>query len=573
METFRFNPIKHLRSIHTICLIMMLSGIFSFTAVAAENEERVPSTITNVTVFLNQAQVTRVAKVSLQAGVTHLVFDRVSPYINLNSIQVKTESNVTLLSVSQRNNFLLSEEKPTFILNLEDTLEALTHQLALINIRREALVLEKEVLAANKHIGGSNAGVKVEDLEDALTLFRKRTQEIGEELLKLNNQTTRLNTIHQKFKSQLDEYLNNKNGTVEVVVTLKALSPVNNTKVEWSYLVGNTSWTPFYDIRVKDTKSPIELVSKAYITQQTGEDWKNVILKLSTANPNESGSKPELDPLRLGFVKPEIKPIVIYEKRGRADIDAQDKAEEDERFDSAVSENAWGTYSPSLSLSGSGDGYGASHFSTGIGSVFNSDINVEFNVTSAYTIPSDNNPHQVDLTVSKLNGNYAYAAIPKLDKDAFVTVQVAGSDLVNQISGEANIYFDGTYTGKTYINGTSSDSALLSLGRDKRIQIQRTLLKDFSSKNFSGGSKKELNTWEISLRNTRKEPITIIVEDQIPVSTDKDIEVKLLNNGGATYDETTGKLTWRITLEAEKSQVLRFSFEIKYPKEKQLQPY
>lgn len=563
METFLFNTTKTSRFIHTICLIMTLSGIFSLSAHAADNEERVSSNITHVTVFLNQAQVTRVAKVSLQAGVTHLIFDRVSPYINLNSIQVKTESNVTLLSVSQRNNFLLSEEKPQFILNLEDTLDALNQQLALINIRREALTLEKEVLASNKHIGGQNSGVKVEDLEDALTLFRKRTQEIGEELLKLNNQSQRLNTIHQKFKSQLDEYLNNKNGTVEVVVTLKTLSPISNTKIEWSYLVGNTSWTPFYDIRVKDTKSPIELVSKAYITQQTGEDWKNVVLKLSTANPNESGNKPELDPLRLGFVKPTPQVMTLYDKKRLITVDkeAPEQTLENEG-DGAGASSIYGSFS-----------YSTLSFSTGISSVFNSDINVEFNVTSAYTIPSDNNPHQVDLTVNKLNGNYGYAAVPKLDKDAFVTVKVAGSDLVNQISGEANIYFDGTYTGKTYINGTSSDSSLLSLGRDKRVQIQRTLLKDFSTKSFSGGSKKEQNTWEISLRNTRKEPITIVVEDQIPVSTDKDIEVKLINNGGATYDETTGKLTWMITLDAEKSQSLKFSFEVKYPKDKIIEPY
>lgn len=141
------------------------------------------------------------------------------------------------------------------------------------------------------------------------------------------------------------------------------------------------------------------------------------------------------------------------------------------------------------------------------------------------------------------------------------------------MSGEANIYFDGTYVGKTFINGTTSDSMLISLGRDKRIQIQRVLLKDFSSKSFAGSSKKELNTWEINLRNTRKEPVTIIIEDQIPVSTDKEIEVKLLNNGNASFDETTGKLTWKITLDAEQSQAVRFSFEVKYPKEKIISTY
>ncbi len=202
-----------------------------------------------------------------------------------------------------------------------------------------------------------------------------------------------------------------------------------------------------------------------------------------------------------------------------------------------------------------------------------SEVNVEFNVTSAYSIPSDNNPHQVDLTMNSMNAVYAYGVVPKADKDAFVTAKVSGNDLVNQISGEANVYFDGTYTGKTFINGTSGDSIILSLGRDKRIQIQRTLLKDFSSKSFSGGIRKEHSTWEISIRNTRKEPVYIVVEDQVPISTEKEIEVKLLSNGGASYDEGTGKLTWNLMLEGEKSQSVKFSFEVKYPKEKLINPY
>lgn len=551
MEIFRCNKILSSTSGFKLLIWAVVSLVISTKLIAAENEVRVPSNITHVTVFLNQAQVTRVAKTNLQAGTTDIVFDRVSPYINIKSIQVKTEGNVNLLSVSHRNNFLANEDKPAFIVELEDTIAALNNQIALLGIRKEALNLEKEVILANKQIGGENSGVKVEDLEDALVLFRKRTQEIGEELLKLDGNLNRLNVIKNKFQSQLNVYLNNRNSSIEIVVTVKTLSAVSNTKIEWSYLVGNTSWAPFYDIRVKDTKSQLQLVSKANITQRTGEDWKNVVLKLSTANPNENGSKPELKTSYLYF--------------GRFGSGAGSG--------SGVELNSVVVGKKSNLINSKSEPDAAVGYSTGIAQTEHTDVNIEFNVTSAYTIPSDNNPHQVDLTTSNLEANYAYGTVPKLDKTAYVTAKVSGNDLVNQISGEANVYFDGTFTGKTFINGTSSDSLLLSLGKDKRIQVQRNLLKDFSSKTFSGGSKKELNTWEISVRNTRKEPITIVVEDQIPVSTDKEIEVKLLNNGGAEYDETTGKLKWSVTLEGEKSHILKFSFEVKYPKEKIISTY
>ena len=551
MEIFRCNKILSSTSGFKLLIWAVASLVISTKLIAAENEVRVPSNITHVTVFLNQAQVTRVAKTNLQAGTTDIVFDRVSPYINIKSIQVKTEGNVNLLSVSHRNNFLANEDKPAFIVELEDTIAALNNQIALFGIRKEALNLEKEVILANKQIGGENSGVKVEDLEDALVLFRKRTQEIGEELLKLDGNLNRLNVIKNKFQSQLNAHLNNRNSSVEIVVTVKTLSAVSNTKIEWSYLVGNTSWAPFYDIRVKDTKSQLQLVSKANITQRTGEDWKNVVLKLSTANPNENGSKPELKTSYLYF--------------GRFGSGAGSG--------SGVELNSVVVGKKSNLINSKSEPDAAVGYSTGIAQTEHTDVNIEFNVTSAYTIPSDNNPHQVDLTTSNLEANYAYGTVPKLDKTAYVTAKVSGNDLVNQISGEANVYFDGTFTGKTFINGTSNDSLLLSLGKDKRIQVQRNLLKDFSSKTFSGGSKKELNTWEISIRNTRKEAITIVIEDQIPVSTDKEIEVKLLNNGGAEYDETTGKLKWTVTLEGEKSQIVKFSFEVKYPKEKIISTY
>jgi uncharacterized protein (TIGR02231 family) len=551
METYRFRKLHitnyGLRIFVAACLVL-----FSNVALFAQTEQSINSTITNVTVFMDQAQITRVAKASLQPGNTNLVFSNLSPFINLNSLQVKTEGNVTLLSVSQRNNFLKNDEKPKAVIELEDTLNSVSQLIEFNRIKKEALILEKDVIVSNKHIGGANSGVKIEDLEDALVLIRKRTVEIGEELLKLVNQEKKLRTIHDKLQNQLAQLTGNENN-IEIVISVKTLANVNNSKIEISYITANASWQPFYDVRVKDTKSQLQLVSKANIIQYTGEEWKNVILKLSTSNPNEGGTKPELQPTYLssGQHIQRLTPRYLSEKvEKRADSDKAEVAEPNQ----TSSTSQWG-------------------LSAGNANAQHTDVNIEFNVTSAYSIPSDNNPHQVDLTVNNLDAVYAYGAVPKLDKDAFVTAKVSGNDLVNQVSGEANIYFDGTFVGKTNINGTTSDSILISLGRDKRIQIQRVKLKDFCSKTFTGGSRKELTTYEISMRNTRKEPIMLIVEDQIPVSNDKEIEVKTQNLAGATLDEATGKLTWIVKLEAEQSQTIRFSFEVKFPKEMQISEY
>lgn len=516
---------------------------------AAENEQRTPSAITNVTVFLNQAQVTRSAKVNLQPGITHLVFDKLSNQINTNSIQVKVDGKITLLSVSLRDNYLQPNEKSKEVIALEDSLASLNNSLNHFKADKETIVFQKDLMLANKNVGSTQVGVRSDELEDLMALYKKKLNEFRDDWFKLTNLETKYLAYKQNIENQLNQLtVDPNNHSPEIIVVLKTLSAIENASIEVSYLVNNASWKPFYDVRVKDTKSELQLVSKAYITQGTGENWKNVILKLSTANPNESGSKPSLNPSylqfkQLGYSDGALQEVVIKSRNALIDNTAAPQQKNEIVY------------------------------STGIAQTQQTAANIEFLVTSAYTIPSDNTPHQVDLTVTNLKAEYAYGAVPKLDKDAFVTAKVSGNDLVNQVSGEAYVYFDGTYVGKTYINGTTSDSMLISLGRDKRIQIQRTQLKDFSSKSLSGGTQKELNTWEISLRNTRKEPVTIIIEDQIPVSNDKEIEVKLLNNGGAEVDEATGKLVWKLILEPEKSISVKFSFEVKYPKGKVITGY
>ena len=552
METSRCKKVeskklKVKRSFASTFIFLCIFASLRLTTFA-QTEQKVSSTITSVTVFINQAQITRTAKISLDAGVTNLVFDKVSPFINLNSIQVRVDGKLTLLAVSNRRNYLKDDEKPKNIIQLEDSIQSIYYSIETLNNKKQSYQFEKDVMLENKHIGGAQNGLKPDDLDDALAIFRKRMNEVNDELQKLNMQEKKLTVIKQKIENQLREFQNTYNqNSPEIIVSVKTLSALNDVRIEMDYLTRNASWKPFYDIRVKDTKSPLQLVSKAFITQSTREDWKNVIIKLSTSNPNEGGTKPELQTDYLKYQQP----ISQTQSYSNAPTMRGARSEGGVLYDAVITRKE----------------------EVGIATIQQTAVSIEFNVTSAYNISSDNTPHQVDLTASNLDAVYSYGAVPKLDKDAFITAKVSGNDLVNQISGEANVYFDGTFVGKTFINGTTNDSLTLSLGRDKRIQIQRVKLKDFSSKTFSGSTKKELNTWEIKIRNTRKEPIQILVEDQIPVSSDKEIEVKLINAEKAKFDETTGRLSWLITLDPEQSQSVKFSFEVKYPKEKMISEY
>ncbi len=519
-------------------------------------ERKVSSVVSHVTVFNTQAQVTRTAKVNLEAGVFNIVFDKLSPYINMNSLEVKANAGLTILSVSNRNDFLNKNEKPNDILLLEDSLTSINAALADFKADKETIVHQKDLMLANRNVASNQTGVKADDLDDLMELYRKKLDDFKVNWFRLSNLETKYYGYKYQVEQQLAAYNNGKlTLNNEVILTIKAENNIQNAQIDLSYLVGNVSWQPFYDIRIKDNKSNVQFFLKANITQSTGEDWNNVNLKLTTANPAEGGIKPELQTNWLGFGKKIIPAMLASRKylrnRSQQSLSLEDTKEEEMlKKLSGVNSSEYKYLDVSQNM-----------------------FNTEFETNIAYTIPSDNQNHQVDLTSFAQSAIYGYSVVPKLNKEVFVTAQVLANDLINQISGEANVYYDGTFTGKTFISPTANDTLLLTLGKDKRIQVERIKLKDFSSKSLFGSTKKEQTTYEIKVKNTHKDTITLTIEDQIPVSNNSEIEVKLLEYQGATYDVNTGKLTWKMELKADESKSVKFSFEVKHPKDKQLTGY
>jgi uncharacterized protein (TIGR02231 family) len=177
----------------------------------------------------------------------------------------------------------------------------------------------------------------------------------------------------------------------------------------------------------------------------------------------------------------------------------------------------------------------------------------------------------VDIRKYDVKADYLYASAPKLDNDAFLLAKVTGWEEYNLLPGEANIFFEGTFVGKSYIDPTSvKDTLSVSLGRDKRIVVKREKLKDLTSRNFIGSTKKESYAYEVTVRNTKSESIKIVLEDQIPVSQNSQIEVNMLEYVGAKYNKDSGKLTWEMELKSNETRKLTYKFEVKYPKDKQV---
>jgi uncharacterized protein (TIGR02231 family) len=138
-------------------------------------------------------------------------------------------------------------------------------------------------------------------------------------------------------------------------------------------------------------------------------------------------------------------------------------------------------------------------------------------------------------------------------------------------SGEASLYFEGTFLGKTYIDlDATSDTLSTPLGKDNSIKVSRKLVKELSSKKLIGSNRTETKQYEIGVRNTKKVAVTLLLQDQYPIATNKEIDVDNVKAPDASIDENTGIATWSISLAPGQEKKVQLTYSIKYPKDKKV---
>ncbi len=195
-----------------------------------------------------------------------------------------------------------------------------------------------------------------------------------------------------------------------------------------------------------------------------------------------------------------------------------------------------------------------------------------YEIEDPYTVMNNGKNITVDLSSYEIDAMYEYYTAPKLDPSAYLTARIINWQELNLLPGEANLFFESTFLGKSLLDvSNAGDTLNLSLGKDKGVVVKRTLLKEYSSKKFIGNNKTDTRQYEITIRNNKQEPISIVVEDQLPISTQKEIEVQNTKYEGAKLEDDTQKLTWQLKLESKKETKLNFKYEVKYPKDKTVQ--
>lgn len=546
--------------------ILLLITTCSLSTGFAQNEQKieVSAPVQSAIIYLYGAEVTQSKTVNLNAGRNKVVFTGLSPKLNAKSIQVTTTGDVSILAISDEINYLAGQKQSSRIKQLSDSVTYIHDALALIENDRDAYNSEKNMLLKNESIGGTDKGVAVAELKLAADLFRSRIKEINAELFKLDKRTQTLNEALNKTSLQLSEVnAQNNQPTAEVTVLLNSTIKTNST-IELKYIVSDAGWAPSYDLKAEDINQPIELKYRAKVFNNTGIDWNDIKIKLSTADPSQSASKPILSPWNLDYYSNNYKYSNV--NRGNAYGYAPTQ---NQNYEGLVN-NMLPSAPPSTydnnqlaNIQQKNNKQQPIEFEE----IQVSELSAEFDIKTNYTIPADSKPYIVDVTEYKLPATYQHYSVPKIDHDAFLLARITGWEDLDLVEGPANVYYSGTYVGQSYIYTRSVDDTLdLSLGRDNKVLVTRTKVKEFCNKKLLGNTTKETFAYEMVVKNNRKTPVQIDIEDQLPISTQSDITVEAIETSKADFDPKNGKLTWSYTLQPGDVKKIQLSFSVKYPK-------
>ena len=506
------------------------------------------SAIKEVIVYQNGAKIVREAYVNITPGNTEVVFTDLTSSLKQSSLQVELEGNAILLSATTRINYLKENENSRQVKILQDSITLIDNQLKILAGEKSVYIGEEKLINENNKLGSEQVGVQVTELKLLADFYRTRLMDIKKQLVNIESREQDLKNAKTRIQRQLNELNAAKNKpTGEVVLTLAANSAVK-VKVRISYLTSSAGWYPVYDIRSETTNKPIKLVYKANVYQSTGYDWKDVQMAISTRNPEADQNRPVLNPWYIDFYQPVPQVYQRMKATGAPAPSAMNIYQEAETKEEAAAPPIQYQVTETSGM-----------------------MATEYTIENRQSIPSDSKEHMVAIKDFEVDAKYTYHAVPKLSDGVFLIAKLTDYGKLGLLPGKANLFNQGMYVGQSDINPfTTADTMMVSLGRDERISIKRTELKDLTARQTIGANIKETKGYQLLIKNNKSVPVDLEVLDNIPLSKNKDIEVNLDNDGGAEYTKEYGRLLWRLNLKPGESKKIDYSFSVKYPKDRQI---
>jgi uncharacterized protein (TIGR02231 family) len=532
---------------------LLITFLFLTLTVFGQKPIFTSAKVKSAIVYFNAAELSQTISLNLPAGTSTIVVKNVANYMDENTIQIAVPSWVTVLStqfiVHKVSEYEIDESDPA-TKKVRDSISLVQKEISKIQVDKLSYTKTIELLDKNQQVNGAN-DLNVAELIKMVDYYKIKRSDLSNTLNSLAEKESNWNKKLAGLNSKLEVNSTNEDKISNGILVLQVMNDkAGLVDFNINYLTNTARWSPFYELRANNVTSPISMIYKAQIVQNTGVDWKKVKLSLSSGSPNQNNTAPVLQTWFLSYYNP------------NKDTNFGNKI-----ISEAAETSAYTTKKPKLREMLVDYSLERTTLSDNT-QINENQLNVSFDIDLPYDVLSNGNIHSVALKDIKLPATYKYYAAPKVDTDAFLLAEVNDYSKYNLLPGKANVIFEGLYIGKLNINpGQTKDSLSLSMGRDKKISILREKVADKSGTKFLSSYKEQIFTYDITVRNNKKEKIELKLEDQYPVSTNTDITIELLENGNAKTNKETGILTWNLKLSENETKKIRISYKVKSPKD------
>lgn len=507
------------------------------------------SAVTSVSLFLNGAEINQTETVTLQKGQNEIRVEGLSPKLNIPSIQLSLSGGTVITSSQFITDYLSVANKEKDHLNkaLQQKQDELKQQQALQTTLNSSLKL----LQAGVEASISSEKVTTTIIDANLLYYQNKTASIQQQLMQVEKTIEDTNQAIQRLKKQISEQSTKDHNRFGVLLLTISSPKAQKQELKIKYFTSAAAWSMQYDVNIDRIGQPVELIKKAYITQTTGIDWNKVQLTLSTAMPSTNNQVPELSPwlLRLQETAPKSARrsanVAMMAKTAEPMADmAMVYAEEDVEYATAAS----------------------------VITTSQQDLSLEYRIDVPYDVQGNGKEQIIALGEEQLTDiDYIYQVVPKYNTDVFLVAEIRNWSKLNLLDGLASVHYNGTFFGQTYLSAASTDDNIqLTLGSDPAIQVKREQVKEYTANKTLGSNKEQTYAYQTTVKNTKTEPVKIVVKDQYPVSANKEIRVNLSDKTTpATQNEADkGLLTYQLNLQPSESKNLYLEYTVKSPADK-----
>ena len=512
--------------------------------------------VTAVKVYRNSAELQNTVSFSIPSGISEIVIGNISEEINEKTIQIGVNSkNISILSSQFTNDYSTDFKMDTTnpqIKKVNDSIKIVENLISKNRIELDANKKAVELLDKNQTVlVGSNSS-NVAQLTQLTEFYTNKRIELENKLVSLKTKGDDLSKKLSRLKSSLKtKEQKEAEEFADGVIVLKLMSPTaGNIKLNINYLTDNVSWKPYYEIKAEKISAPLDVTFKAIVKQNTGLDWKGVKLTLINGNSSRNNYAPTVSPWFIYARSPKEREIQREEAsliKTRAVASKAEYADKDIALDDRAEVVAVG--------------YAGFNVNT-------NELNTSYDIDIPYDILSNNEDHLISLYQQKIPADYQYFTAPNYNREAYLLAKIKDFSKYNLVSAPASIIFENMYIGETRISPDQTNNEMnITLGNDPKISIRREEVQDKSGEKFLSSYREKVITYDLVIKNNKKEQISIEVKDRFPLSNNEAVKIEVLDKSGAAKDDEKGFLTWNIKLSPSETKKLRVSYKVRYPKD------